>query len=201
MIELIENPKTGEQIQSSFTDETARAAIGKQSNEFAQTLASKPWSPVMRFWAHKLAMEALSPAFSVPFGGFCLVNDLFASAFKSNLKRPKMTILINGLSITLSVAGQKAKSPGSINVVLGDRWIGRITPDNDWEGVKPMEATKVALTAILEDPVGVSMASGKKSGCCCFCNKGLETKESLSVGYGPVCSKKWGLPWGLAVIA
>ena len=31
---------------------------------------------------------------------------------------------------------------------------------------------------------------------CCFCHKELTTKESLAVGYGPLCAEKLGLPWG-----
>ena len=31
---------------------------------------------------------------------------------------------------------------------------------------------------------------------CVFCTRDLDTPESISVGYGPVCAGKHGLPWG-----
>jgi len=31
---------------------------------------------------------------------------------------------------------------------------------------------------------------------CCFCGRDLDTAESISMGYGPICADKYGLPWG-----
>lgn len=33
-------------------------------------------------------------------------------------------------------------------------------------------------------------------GRCVFCSTAIDTPESTAVGYGPVCAKKYGLPWG-----
>lgn len=43
-------------------------------------------------------------------------------------------------------------------------------------------------------------AFGKMVGRCCFCSLPIDTPESVSAGYGPVCATNKGLPWG-AVIA
>ncbi|MCX7200531.1 MAG: DUF6011 domain-containing protein, partial [Proteobacteria bacterium] len=37
---------------------------------------------------------------------------------------------------------------------------------------------------------------GRKTGTCQFCGRKLLKTESKLRGYGPVCSKRWGLPWG-----
>ncbi len=39
-------------------------------------------------------------------------------------------------------------------------------------------------------------ALGHKLGACVFCARLLTTAESTTVGYGPVCAAKHGLPWG-----
>lgn len=39
-------------------------------------------------------------------------------------------------------------------------------------------------------------AFGDSTHHCVFCHKGLTTKESKAVGYGPVCADNYGLPWG-----
>lgn len=39
-------------------------------------------------------------------------------------------------------------------------------------------------------------AFGHMVGRCCFCSHEIDTPESVEAGYGPVCAKKYGLPWG-----
>lgn len=39
------------------------------------------------------------------------------------------------------------------------------------------------------------------AGRCCFCSHAIDTPESTTVGYGPVCAAKYGLPWGDTVQA
>ena len=38
-------------------------------------------------------------------------------------------------------------------------------------------------------------AFGRTSSFCCYCARRLEDGRSVDVGYGPVCAKKYGLPW------
>lgn len=52
------------------------------------------------------------------------------------------------------------------------------------------------LDRFLADPEGEAVRAGKLSGHCSFCKSPLSTPESVSAGYGPVCAKHWGLPWG-----
>ena len=38
---------------------------------------------------------------------------------------------------------------------------------------------------------------GKLTGCCCFCNRPLTDARSTEVGYGEICSKKFGVRYPL----
>jgi hypothetical protein len=39
-------------------------------------------------------------------------------------------------------------------------------------------------------------AFGHETGVCCFCSRGLTDERSVTVGYGPICAERYGLPWG-----
>lgn len=58
----------------------------------------------------------------------------------------------------------------------------------------PVEAE--FLERLAKDAVGFIAACGKDMCRCCYCNQPLEDAKSKKVGYGPVCAKRWGLPWG-----
>lgn len=58
------------------------------------------------------------------------------------------------------------------------------------------ETVKRAVAAFNEDPAAAAKLSGQLTGECCFCSRVLETRESVSAGYGPVCAERFGLPWG-----
>ena len=50
----------------------------------------------------------------------------------------------------------------------------------------------------LSDKSGTELLAeiGVMLGSCCYCGKDLSTAESRTVGYGPSCAKRHGLPWG-----
>jgi hypothetical protein len=50
--------------------------------------------------------------------------------------------------------------------------------------------------AFAADPVRFALSFGNLIGNCMFCARALNTKESVGVGYGPICAAKFGLPWG-----
>lgn len=52
------------------------------------------------------------------------------------------------------------------------------------------------LTIVNGNPLAAAVAYGKAVGCCSFCSRDLDDERSLSVGYGPTCAKRLGLPWG-----
>lgn len=137
-------------------------------------------------------------------GDFSGVIDLFKTA---NLKYPKITIGSIGPVIQLSMAGAKAKKPGTINVTDGkpfgqNIWYGRVNADGTWEkSFKATDEIGEILKGLSEDPAGFASAHGDKHGACCFCNKTLTHPNSVSAGFGPVCADNWGLKaqWKAAV--
>lgn len=127
----------------------------------------------------------------------------FFDRAKEHLKNPKVIITVDGQPVKLSVAGPRSSQPGTINVAeagpFGGYWYGRITRDGTYKPTA--DATKLpglpeALRRFAEDPAKVASEHGKLTGHCSFCNRPLDDERSTQVGYGPVCAKRFGLPWG-----
>lgn len=54
---------------------------------------------------------------------------------------------------------------------------------------------RAAARIVAEDPLNAIIEFGHASGSCSFCRKDLTDMRSVSVGYGPICAKKFNLPW------
>lgn len=125
------------------------------------------------------------------------VADFLARA-AGKLKFPKVVFLAPcGGELRLYVAGPRSKFPGSIQVLVNDNWIGRITPAGEAQGrTLTSDATLVAaLRAIAADPAAAAKSYAALRGACSFCAKPLTDDGSIEVGYGPVCAKHYNLPW------
>lgn len=55
---------------------------------------------------------------------------------------------------------------------------------------------KNVLQDLALDPLGVAKAMAHRLGVCMYCGQRLSDDRSKQAGYGPVCAKSWGLPWG-----
>lgn len=174
------------------------------------TLSDKQWHWLEKLAARALALEEGVPDFTGPdkinVGNFNGVIELFKTA-KQHLKYPKIKMQTDsGRPVALSLAGEKSKRPGTVNVTDGgpfhaNTWYGRISPDGSWEPSKAVkEETLVIIRQLLSDlaayPAETAAKYGKLHGICCFCSTPLSDERSTSVGYGPVCAKHWNLPWG-----
>ena len=169
------------------------------------TLSDKQW-----YWVGKLAERATQPAEPLPeseVGSFKGVVELFEIARK-HLKYPKITLALpGGQAIQLTLAGKASKFPGTINVTDGkpfgqNTWYGRVSKDGTWT-MSPNCDDEVLvdqmydlLVQLAEHPAETAKAYGVLTGSCCFCLAKLTDPSSIEAGYGPVCAKKWGLPWG-----
>lgn len=113
------------------------------------------------------------------------------------LKFPKARFLApDGQSeLRLSVAGDRSRVPGAINVVVGTEWRGRVRPDGTLDGALALDATLVAtLRRIALEPAQCAKEYGALMGRCSFCNLTLTDEGSVGVGYGSRCAEKYGLP-------
>lgn len=128
---------------------------------------------------------------------------LFAKAQENGLKFPKLRFEPEqDQRLVVSVAGANSKLPGTLNLTDGkpfgqNQWFGRVNLDGSITQSKSWQPwIGELLTAFAANPAEVGAAYGKKTGRCCYCGRHLETKESVAVGYGPICAEKFGLPWG-----
>jgi hypothetical protein len=115
------------------------------------------------------------------------------------LKRPKVRFLAEGRNLCLSIASGRARFPGSIDVtsVGYGQWLGRVHKDGRFEARCDQDmatAILAALQAFGADPARIASEYGRETGECCFCARELTDPVSVSVGYGPVCADKFGLP-------
>jgi len=96
----------------------------------------------------------------------------------------------------------------------GSRMISLRTGSDDWTGqgvvltngtVKFFSKTGQAVRQSVEvlaqatakdEWLVLGQAFAQAGGQCFICGRELDTRESLAVGYGPVCADKNGLPWG-----
>jgi hypothetical protein len=134
-------------------------------------------------------------------GDYSGVYKLFEVAKKAN-KFPKLRLKVGEHPVVLSVAGERSKQPGVINVTDGgpfgnNKWYGRVMPDGEWVACRNdyPELMQVALLLkrLGEEPEAVAAEYGKMNGYCCFCGKALSDDKSVAVGYGEQCAKNWGL--------
>lgn len=182
--------------------EAALPNLGK-SAEFARSLIAqfrrRGLSPKQVEWVNKLIQPR--PA-AVQIGSLNRVVEMFGRAAKT-LKHPAILLASDSLgTIRLSVAGPASQHPGTINVASpgsfeNRTWFGRIMQDGTYQPSPKADAGIAALlTRFAADPATVAAEHGRLTGNCSFCGRNLTDERSTSVGYGPVCAKRFGLEWG-----
>lgn len=213
---------------------TALPKLGNGDRTFAQSLldwadGGKTLSDKQSYWVVKLTQRASQPPKqSAQVGDLTGLLALFGKA-KQHLKFPAIVLRVplstrQDFDIRITVAGQMAKHPGTINVTSQEKsfaddrraWLGRVYLDGRYEpsngadlgNTDPEWSAKVsaALTALALDPAKTAKAhakaterlvNGRLTGNCCFCHQTLTDDRSTAVGYGATCAKNWGQPWGL----
>jgi hypothetical protein len=159
----------------------------------------KNLSPSQQFWLHKLAMPkvAVVPAATIDLSG---ITALFAKAATA-LKKPAVILSTpEGVKVKVAFAGSSSKFVGNLMVsgpVFGGAYYGRVTPAGEFFAGRDKNPGVVTLLKdFAANPAKVAAEYGHNTGCCCFCSRGLDDDRSVSVGYGPICAKRYGLPWG-----
>jgi hypothetical protein len=168
-----------------------------------------PASPKQLYWLRILASRCeKQDRKKVSIGSLSGIMALFNKA-SAHLKRPAVVLDSSDQTLRLTVAGAEARVPGSINVSSSgsyeDRtWFGRILSSGEFEASPRVETPESVITTLRRfsaDPAGIASAHGRKTGQCCFCARPLTDGRSVSVGYGPICADRFGLPWGVAEAA
>jgi hypothetical protein len=201
-------------VQAVNALHAALGSLGERDREFASSLVkqfgTRGLSEKQVVWVEKLLARATGTEpqpQGTQVGNIKPLVDLLETA-KAHLKRPAIVLRAGDFDIRLSIAGERAKVPGSITVLSADRngeegrdWYGRITREGEYQPSRKFEAQQTAigqaLSAMASDPAKAASEYGHLTGRCCFCNRTLDDERSTAVGYGPVCAKHFGLPWGV----
>ncbi len=139
--------------------------------------------------------------------GFERVAELLKGALESGLKRPAITFQVVDAEGVMTgrkiVFRTKAQTPDIIEVASDrkyQRWVtvyGIIDSNAGtftYNGLCPDEVVHF-VRRVAEDPEAAAVENGMLTGNCVFCAAGLTDHRSTSVGYGPICAKRYALPW------
>lgn len=184
-----------------------------RDNNFAASLyhtaLQRGWSVAQRAWAHKLAVDTVSPPAPapvdpalVPTANLSRVIEMFDAAAKAR-KSPRITFAQTDTRIGFSLkqSSQTSKYPGQVYVAATKRdgfgeltYFGRIDRDGVFQpSRKSTPEVAAALEALAADPIGYASASGHETGRCCFCSRLLTDATSVANGYGPICAQTFAL--------
>lgn len=176
-------------------------------------LTNKQWKFVEDLQARYIEMEPIYGSFDAILVMFRLVT----SKQGGSLKQPKVRLLTKeGRFVQLNFRmpkaepGQSEISPEDVNIrsidVYVDGWAGhgyrkfagwiendKIRP---YRKERMTDDVKNVIQELAMDPIGTAKAMAKLLGVCMYCGQRLSDDRSKEAGYGPVCAKNWGLPWG-----
>ena len=133
------------------------------------------------------------------------VIDLLAKATASGLKKPRLHLRLGENKVIIKAAPVTGRNAGCFYVTGAfedDIYWGKIDANGDADAkLKSAGYIFEQLAELAADPAAFAVRQGRETICCMFCGRDLDTTESRTVGYGPICADKWGLPWGKEVTA
>jgi hypothetical protein len=141
-------------------------------------------------------------------GNFAPVLQWLNTAVANGAARPRIKIrVVTEGSVTSTVVGLSLpRTPALagrdpvIYVKINGDYVGhvRVKQDGSFFIARSMlrRSTMLALRAIGDDPLRAAVGHGHTTGNCSFCARDLSDPRSTSVGYGPICAGRFGLPWG-----
>lgn len=169
------------------------------------TLSSNQWPWVQKKMNKALGLEDDKPKSDQrPVGDTSKIYELFTKA-KLKLKKPALVFESNGVPLKLYTKPTTAAKHGFIvQLVYKDKYpgfIGTIFDNGTLKfGKHVVDELKPAFHAFVKsfstDPIAFAKKYGHMHNRCCFCNTELTDPKSVGAGYGPVCAKNWGMPWG-----
>jgi hypothetical protein len=184
------------------------ADLAEGDRSFAESLLDQAHrrglTPKQIDWVNKLVERATRPAMQpVTFKG---IVEFMENAGLI-VARPGFLLRAGEATIRLTIAGPRSRTPGLINVTSAERsyedrvFYGRIGQDGVYApSLKPDAAVAASVVECLKlldaDPAEAASRYGRLTGQCSFCSIPLSDVQSLAVGYGRICARKYGLPYG-----
>jgi hypothetical protein len=190
----------GESItfSSTLSDPMVFQTLRGLRSTFAQDLARKfnKLSASQYAWAHKLAVDSISPAAAVVDNNqpsqFEALFNAFEAAKSKGAKR--LTLRFEGVNVkpnrdlsALWVTSQTESEEG--NYGLQPKYLGKVTRTSI--DSKFSDTVRETILTASRDPLTAAIKYGKVSGSCSCCGKELTVKESIDRGIGPICAKKF----------
>lgn len=130
------------------------------------------------------------------------IQAMFEKAAEK-IKRVMITLKdASGQKVVFKKAGPMSKYAGQIMISDGGpfgaaQFFGRIDTNGSFIATpRATDSIKDLVQEFAGNPEDVAGKYGRLTGACCFCSKPLDDQRSLTVGYGPVCAKRFGLKWG-----
>ena len=179
-----------------FTDGQCKGLLNCLMADAKRRLASRPKA------------QATAPAARL------VLADLPDGRYRVTLADSQWAIGDN-LAIKIQAVKSDSNLPQGTRVIAtrtgGDEWmsVAAVFPD----GFRLFRACQGALRARVQMAVKVldqaktqdewlvaGLAFAQEGSQCFICGRDLDTPESLTAGYGPVCADKHGLPWGAKAI-
>lgn len=192
--------------------------LGPADRKFADSLLNGPsgfrakgqFSEKQEYWVDTLIRRAITGTKAEQVGVKVGVPDALIKRFEfagDKLKYPRLMMLIPSVGLlSVSLCGEKSMYKGDWHLKNPEsqQYWGRLSRSGEYHPsglarqmpVEWKRAMMQVLQGLASDPDSLLSQFGKALGNCCFCWGKLETPESLHFGYGPVCAKNWGLPWG-----
>lgn len=171
------------------------------------TLSVKQW-----YWIDELARraeaqgaaQAEAPKAAPAPATLLPLIALFDNAAQ-HMQFPTIRFDCDGRELKLTRTGTQAREPGAISITsarggYGDRrFYGTVGRDGRLRAnaaAAALPTLQSVLETISADPLGYARAYGLETKECCFCAISLTDPRSRAAGYGPICARNYGLPWG-----
>ena len=183
-------------FSSTLSDAKVLETLRGLRSTFAQDLARKfnKLSASQYAWAHKLAVDANTPAVAVDnqTSQFEALFNAFEAAKSKGAKR--LTLRFEGVNVkpnrdltALWVTSQTESEEG--NYGLQPKYLGKVTRTSI--DSKFSDTVRETIMGAANDPLTAAIRYGKVSGSCSCCGKELTVKESIERGIGPICARKF----------
>jgi hypothetical protein len=189
----------GESItfESTLSDPLVLQTLRGLRSSFAQDLARKfnKLSASQYAWAHKLAVDANTPAVAVNVNQpsqFEALFNAFEAAKGKGAKR--LTLRFDGVNVkpnrdlsALWVTSQTEFEQGDYG--MQPKYLGKVT--RNAIDSRFSDTVRETIMGAANDPLTAAIRYGKVSGSCSCCGRELTVKESIERGIGPICAKKF----------
>jgi len=116
------------------------------------------------------------------------IHVAFDNAKDSGLMYPKLRLG----AFVFSPAPDTGKNAGAIYVKSDGVYLGKVVGGKLFTSRDASQDNVTQMTEVLADPRSAAIAYGKTFGKCSVCNKDLSDPESVALGMGAICAKRFG---------